>query len=119
MPPFDDDVDETPTPVVSASYALFQSEADRIADELDRAAALWSRRLDMIDPRSAAKARDFAGALRTISARFGRWPHLPGEVVARERSTLVAEFFRLVDDAIRHVETLPTHPALGKPRRHR
>lgn len=114
-----DDTPTQPSAKVTASFSVFQAESTRIAAELDTAAMRMAKRIDMLDTAGARRAEAIADSLRALSKRFAAWPRLSAEEVARERSELTGEFFRLVEEAIRIFESLPAHPALGTPHAHR
>lgn len=117
-----DDGEDTPTQPsakVTASFSVFFAEANRVADELDTASFRMAKRIDLLDIEGSRRAADIATSLRALAKRFGSWPRMHADDVARERTELTRQFFDLVEEAIRLFEAMPSHPALGMPRTHR
>lgn len=117
MPRDPDDAPTKPDGKVTASYSVFRDESARIADELERASILMARRIDLVDIAGSKRAAAIAQTLRALAFRFARWPKLPAAEVAAERTDLTRQFFEAVEEALRLLEQLPSHPTLGQPTR--
>lgn len=115
----DDEPKTVPDGKVTASYSVFRDESARLADELERASWLMAKRIDLVDTAGSKRAAAIADSMRALSRRFARWPKLAPAEVAAERTDLCRAFFEAVEEALRLLESLPSHPTLGIPPRGR